>query len=447
MFQLSRRKIIFFLITFTIVSILITIGAIYYARTFNIAIHGELVKESGIDLNGTYDENDIQIENIKEETGTGELNYIKISGLKNKEIENSINTRIKNKASNFENFISDLNVYTENNSSCYISANFANVLSISIYKNVKIGESYEGFQEYINFDLTTGNELKFEDLFVKGADIDAILRNVIYKNLMSQSFDWEKGWEQTIYEIDENKLISIMNKYKKLKNSNNIKFGFSHKYIIIYINDGYAYSIPMENYADNIAIYNRYRTSRSIYERDNIDVIKGMFNLGYLDKGEKNYFGMMADNLLVDIRIFNWYGREDTEIINTYVDKYKAIIEEEIENEKEYANENKDIFIYYTKSYSIDNSENYNVITITERGEKTTMTKQYYNEVFKDRLAQTYRKTGEGGGITDFYENDYIMWKVEENKTTVEKYGKTRQFNTETGKEIEELGDLFKSRI
>ena len=132
MFKTIKSRVIFVVI-FCIICIAITIGAVIYK---NIEI-GEVEQEEseerqqqnvqGINLKGTYNQNDLTILEKQISRDKIEITYCQINGLKDSNIQNTINKELEVTALNcYKEKITDLNevinvsVFTNN------IANFAN---------------------------------------------------------------------------------------------------------------------------------------------------------------------------------------------------------------------------------------------------------------------------------------------------------------------------------
>lgn len=126
----------------------------------------------------TYDSNSLKIVNyydidgnVSQEDKTGNIKYrihfIQIDGLKNKTVQNKINERLKQKA--YALAFNDSFVYSN------VTANFSNLLSVMIYTGKEV--------DTVNVDLSTGNDIAFEDIFISSTTINSYLANALYKAL------------------------------------------------------------------------------------------------------------------------------------------------------------------------------------------------------------------------------------------------------------------------
>ena len=132
-------------------------------------------KEIGTKRNQKYNQNDLEIIR-KNVDGIVEYNSIRISGLKNKEIENKINNEIAQTEEEFVNLLSNFETDKHRYINEYVAANFSNILSISMEASSYGSSDSIEKKKYLNYDLTTGNKIELKDLFLPNADIDRYAR-------------------------------------------------------------------------------------------------------------------------------------------------------------------------------------------------------------------------------------------------------------------------------
>lgn len=412
--------IIFAIISFSITAALITmktaktIGHVSEKDTNNVENqNNDFDQEKTLDLYGTYDQNDLNIEAIEEKIMYVEapIKIPQISGLKNKDVENKINNDIRERViSKFNENINEYAKIEHVDSYVYTEANFANV--ISIYFSLSYEENGKNKSEHIflNYELINGERLEFEDLFVKNIDMHQLLRKAFYKVLASNEINasfWSdtyydketESWKIDIYEgYDEqnetaifretdyipeltehevNKLLqAFLNKEEKV-------FYFSPTTIHIKVNDNEEYSydryvrIDFIDISNDVVIYDRYLTEKSLYEDSNIG-IKGLWTCTYFDLAEYYNCGFATDNLYYEILLDHQYKpssdypfAESIEILKERdLEKANKMLEEY----KQIAKNNKDKFYiatieprvsYYYNQFS-ENSKNekyYNLIS------------------------------------------------------------------------------------
>lgn len=137
-----------------------------------------------IDYTGYYTENDLKIEKIEFNTGLNYSTYIKISGLKDKELEERLNKMFYDEAKGLAN-----EGYDRINSLPTINA--FNILSVTI-------KAYLGGMSpktiYHNIDLTTGNEIKLDDI-LNTKNITRIVASAYY-NSASYTIKAERRQEE-----------------------------------------------------------------------------------------------------------------------------------------------------------------------------------------------------------------------------------------------------------
>ena len=298
MSQSKRNNIIFYsvLVLIVILSISGTAFAIYKHKG-NVDKNGvtntpkedvkpfltfkEVSKSDTIDIFKKYPINPIEINFTK--------GKVKISGLKDKEIENKVNEKLSVltvKESEFGN-------------NCHINTNVSNVLSISCAI------------ETINVNLKTGEEITIEELFNKDSDI--------YSFIVKSSYNSTCMWgicspEDNDDEFDNNIENTIAENLQKIKNNDYILSVNTKNAILTYESKEDEFSgIYLEYYDffNDITIYDRY-LDNSIYEKnitdycepnncaDKIYELLEKDNNGYADAGH-----FINDKTYVNFRINN----------------------------------------------------------------------------------------------------------------------------------------------
>lgn len=375
--KVSVKKIIIFLLIFTVLSSSVTIYLIRQKNDEYLNKNELLQNEKtenisdnlGIkSLEETYKENYIKIENIKATNGEKdedgqypiEINYVQIDGLKNSEIQDEINKKIKKEVSKYykNNKYDILNV----NARC--TANFGNVLSIEIdvYQYNLNSEKSNYELKGINIDLTTGKDINFEDLFTNTAAIKTILTKSIYDTLSissaggdfgtlvdeeeypydtsnydeqyDESYKKEIAQKQEMIEDETFKILSYYN------NGGNLDFSFSPRCIHVY-KDDLDIQIRMKDYYSQIAIYNRYKENSDIYNNKYIshDIIGNEEIPVFLATNDENVRPDLKwdDN---DISYINCYKASSDLFCNVVIagniNEKDEIYEEGIKQVKEY---------------------------------------------------------------------------------------------------------------
>lgn len=433
MFKTTKAKVIFVTV-FSLVCIIITALLILYQ---NIDIEEVKVGESnstvneekekdipGIDLNGTYNQNDVRIEEKSVSSDKVEIQYYQISGLKDKTIEEKINKDIEHFALNFyKEEIKDLNEVINISVGMWNSANFANTISFSYYHTAKKDDNGDGFyQTYkgLNYDLTTGEKITIDKVFTSDAPIENILRQSAYYSLIQNKVEDNLTGDFVVnnYGDIEDEIYSIINLYKKGKLT---EFYFSPSHINICYNDYTYINISMEKYAEYIAIYNRYLTEESIYESTDIG-LKNLYTLA--DKyGSSDYYRYTiyekGQNYFIDINIDNYSGAEDEFSQKLKQDKIKKI-KAEVEKLKSSASNNPNEFYvlnYYMYAYiGEERTTQQELVHWYEYGNFYDMTVHDFEENVEPIIRDYNRQEPSGELPRYVYDFSYVL-KIEPQET------------------------------
>ena len=413
----KRSKSKIFIIIFALVAIVVTGFLIWYTLINNsntetdtettdvFYISTEKTSE-GLSTYDTYDENAITIEEIEDEIDEVTVSYVQIDGLIDEEIENKINQEIKDLAYGYDA------EKTVEYCNFYITANYANVLSIEGYYEYTEGEDEDYVEETktLNYDLTTGEQIEFYDLFVSESAGLSVVRDSAYIDLADVYSNEARTDEWNMYEPDmstidygeiEEDLNYVVLCYRKKKIE---RFCFSEQTIYFWIDDGNgeseAYSINMVDFLENIAIYNRYSTvsSEEIYEDTSIsrkDLLVLTYNMEtiYEIKEEK-------DNYYIDIYMYDWEDIID-EDYEDYITMLKQKMEEKATELREIA-EGSDKFYIFNCEFSYESQITYDDETggVVTKLVTTEYSKEYTCEtedwsLIKDAMIEYWRDTND----------------------------------------------------
>ena len=295
MFKTTKAKVIFVAV-FSIICILVTAMLLLY-KNIEIEekneqdtqeIQEQVIEKdvSGIDLKGTYNQNDLKIEEKSITQEKVEIRYAQISGLKNKKIEEKINKEIERAALNcYQKQVKDLdkviNVYV----SMWNTANFANTIAFELSYIAKTDDYsddyYQGLQT-LNYDLNTGNRITIDQVFTSDAPIENILRKSIYYDLISRKAEDNLAGDLVVpdYGNIEDEIIRIINLYKRGKIT---EFSYNPMEIILFYDEDEAVFIKMKDFAEYIAIYNDSHKIPSISEYEY------WISTSVIDKNKINY--------------------------------------------------------------------------------------------------------------------------------------------------------------
>lgn len=443
MFKTTKAKVIF-VVVFCIICIVVTLGLILYK---NIEIEQENSNDiettqddtkiknfDGINLKGTYNQNDLKIEEKRATKEKIEINYVQISGLKNKIIQENINREIEKVALNFyrkkiENLDQVVNVFVYIND----TANFANTLSFEVTYVAKINDDEDGFYQGfngINYDLTTGDKITIDKLFTTDAPIENILRNSAYYSFAQSNVEENLSGEFVVkdYGDIEGEISTFINQYKKEQIN---EFHFSPKEIYIYYEENKIITIDMEKYADYIDIYNRYLTDESIFETNDVG-LKNLYTLSERYSADYRYTNYeKGSNYFVDINIDNTDGEENLFSKKLLQDKIKQI-EAEIEKMKSIAGRDTSNFYilnYYISINTIKENSTQQILTYCEiNGNSYEMTIHDFEENIEPIIME-YNRSEPGGEIPNFIYDFSKVLKIEPQKII-------EYYNPETGEKV-----------
>lgn len=205
-----------------------------------------VTEEKETEMEEIYEESNLTVTTMEKHYRDVVVELPHIEGLLNKKIETKINEDISKKTRELCEEMGEINFSTY-----VLNANFANVLSISIY----VGSEEDAKQLYLNYNLVDGEYIKFEDLFSEDADTVEIVRNAFYDSLILSDMEAE---------ISENKFYKIVKSYLEREDK---RFAFTPDSLYLYEQDYVAY-VNMEEIADSVAIDSKYLTKDSIYEND-----------------------------------------------------------------------------------------------------------------------------------------------------------------------------------
>lgn len=391
------KKIFTGVVIFAIVSVLVT-GALINIKNKRInaddALSGdkpsgvtddetENISEKTIDLNGTYNENDLIIEEkivetLKVDGEDAEIKIPQINGLKNKTVENKVNTDIRNRISEIIGKFASNSEVKNVNSYYDMTGNFSNVISGLWHISYEDTSKHEE-EVYINYELVNGKRLKLEDFFIKDMDFNTLIRKMVYKEIARGAhegemysgmyYDKEKqAWMMEYFgELGmngvferfveaaplrtEEYLNKVMKRFMKEKEKD---FYFSPTKICIKLDDeGYynyiyknAYYYYLKDIANEVTIYDKYLTNESIYESQNIGA-KDIWTCCE-SAGKDVKCGFAAENLYYEIYYSNYWPY-------VYYEKYENLIEkvrnktikaaqEKVEEYKKIASDNPEKF-------------------------------------------------------------------------------------------------------
>ncbi len=440
MFKTIKSKLIFVII-FCIICIVTTALVIMYKKIDideNNQQQENLMKTEsqkdveGINLKGKYDENDIKIIEKNVSKDKIEINYIQIDGLKDLNIQSSINKQIEDIALNKYKEKINLNNVVNATVSVMCFANYGNTISVYINYWGKVDDNSDDIIDDrigINFDLNTGAEIKLSQVFTSDAPVEEILRKSAYRSFVANRAEMNLSGQLVVekYGNIEEDISDIIELYRRGKLEN---FYYTEKTVDILYEDT-TISISMEEWNEYIAIYNRFLKGESIYSSNDIG-LDNLYVLTTKDNKQLYYYNYQNEkNYYIEIAV-DWWGEESSDEIEKKIvlDKVKSI-EKEISKIKVVANENKNNF--YILNYSIyfdryqDEETEQKLIRCHEDGNYYEMTVHDFEENVESFIISCSRKNYDSGN-TYIYDFTDIL-KISPQKSD-------EYYNIETGEKI-----------
>ena len=156
--------------------------------------------------------NNLLVEELREDNAKHTVNYVKISGLKDKNVEAKINEKIVKAVTELEKLLQPetiapfrgvrMKIYKDSkllNSSVfgYTAFNYNHILSIQIFGSGNYGADgsmyggenalYLNIRDSLNIDLNTGDEVALKDLFVDGYDYISAINDYVLSEIGNQN--------------------------------------------------------------------------------------------------------------------------------------------------------------------------------------------------------------------------------------------------------------------
>lgn len=248
--------------------------------------------QMGVDLNGFYDENDLVVTEINEDTDNSYFSYPQFDGLKNEEVQTAINELIRSEAARLKQ--QDIDAGGDIRYLSYnLCGNFANVLSVGLYSANE--------QLYLNFNLNDGSLLELQDLFRTDADLQGIIHGAFYNTMTVHNLA-NRYWEK-VNSPDEMELYKAVKAYLTADTQ---RFLFTPAEIYLYYED-YVATIPVADHGEDIVIYTKYLTEESIFVHDDVGY-EGLFTCATIPRAyEKRAFGMVDNRFWYDVAMTEPY--------------------------------------------------------------------------------------------------------------------------------------------
>lgn len=426
-----------FLIIFSALLLLITIGAILYKKFNTGSNSSQIIIESAqkipdlnssdvtaqnsnskkLTLSDNYSNNGLTYRTVRDEGKDIDVEYIQISRLKDDSVQESINSQIRERI----NKILDSNNFKKNSDgTAYVKtsveANFSDVLSVKIF--VQFRENF--YKSYgLNFRLSNGEKIKLDNLFTYDAPKKNIISTSAYR-AFALNYYTNEGISNDFYTNIEDDVIRFMEMY----NDGEItEFSFTPLTIDLY-KDGSTVSIDMTKYYQYIAIYTDFVSNGNLY-KSNEDVATKLPVFIKRPQSLIDLYDKVSDTCTIDVII---YGDEDfSSKEKMVIENYRKDLERRISTFKTqkgiyYAN-------YVKVSKSKENDENILVFSEEESIAKSDENK-FQDEIYS-KIIMAER---------DINNLNYSKSKINIlDKSLIEKNSNEKKYSLKTEKEIEEV--------
>lgn len=449
----ENKKFIIKFVIFLIILTMLTAIAVYFTiKDLNKEEQEPIIEKEEIEIKKeaedskfaiksyteTYNENSLKIINYYDINGktTTEntdmnspyINYIQIYGLKKANIQNKINERLKEEAYKFKG---NEPIYT------YVTGNFSNILSVQIWSN-------KSQLTTINVDLSTGEDIPFEKVFISSASINSMLAEGLYETLAwndaVQVMDEDENMDMTKVDTSqyEDKFLKLIHNYNNQKDS--IKYSIYPSEIVIneiidkeimeYEQVPPAISINLVKHINEVAIYKRYLTSESIFEDPSVGLKNIIVLTNPKDAGNVIEYGKIANNVFVEEVLVNDIQEDKNGVCKKYIENLVKEQKDKLINQTQ----NKGI-IYQREHYANYDSRNKFYIINSTVYQAMCSISYFENEFYKDyiNLKQIPRVQAGIGGFDEYNKKNFPNLEISNIKYETYYISETGEFlgNTE----------------
>ncbi len=302
--------------------------------------------------------------------------------------------------------------------------------------------------------MATGEDIKFEDIFVSSATINSYLAEGLYKTLAWESLivDEDGNYQNNMDNVDtseyEDKFIMFINNFNKSKD--NLKYSISPSSINIYglldkniIDSEYlnemSVNIDLVEHMNEVAVYKRFLTNESIFEDDtlgakNIIVLTG--NAMEEQDMTRISYGKITDNIFVEEVLM--HNLQDEEVFNfgkKYIENLSKEQQEVLKNQTP-----NNIGRFYQREFNIfyDEEDEYYIINSSVY-QAICPISYFKSNAFKDYIElNTIPKASAGLlGFTEYMANDFPNLEIMETEYKDYYISKSGEFLGNTKEEIE----------
>lgn len=368
--------------------------------------------------------------------------YAQISGLKNENIQNHVNSQIKAAFEQVNNgeFAKGANQKYVN---CDVTANFANILSVSClrldghnYKDRSGAAMYDEIAQQrvnLNYRLDTGDAIKFSDVFIAGANINQVVTTAFYYTWVRNNSTCSDGTDFCLsfrpeYPADiEDRALMTVYAFNHQKDTD---FYITESSIIFVIN-GEKLTLRFSDSASQVALYERFTAANDLYTGEFNSETGFVFEPAY-----RTALGEMGDNLFVDC--VNYVSDKP------YSEQSKLLIDQKISETKGKIAKNSNramlLTCYATYSTNVGNGSyssfrGGNLTEVLFRSDSFTMAKEYYQQTGLAKIIDAnYASHGDVGP-----HSEAAMWNSDRTKLNdgVTQESEVREYFLINGKWLE----------
>ena len=307
-----------------------------------------------ININGNYYTNPIGI-NIKEEIKDekNKIKYIEISGSSNVNLVKTINEDSIKKSNEMYDSLKDrVRDNQRIETIIVIVGNYGNQVSYLLSMNIMQDNTLiDGVVEAISFNLINGERVTIDDVIIPKKEIENIIKENIRDSIINV-FSLKQQKYNKVYTVDdlENEIQNVISQYE----NNELQIAVSPN--TMYITNGiseYYYEISLENIYKNVIIYNRYNTTKSLY--DGTYIRKGPYfvfeEADILNESKK--IVEEKDNYYINI----YFVDDKKELSKERIEIIEHFIDDEVENLKKDILNDKDNFYIITGYFNYEISK------------------------------------------------------------------------------------------
>lgn len=310
------------------------------------------------DITTSFNKNPLKLNRVivEENANYSDSYYYTISGLKDTVLEDKINSVIKEKYNNLIRRHEDYKYVISS-----VSANFENVLSVTFslcYQYDKYTETC--LYDTYNVDLSTGKEIKLEDVFLDTSFISTELTNdAIVSGYLSIGIVCYGGAcnnPNPDYSTVEDEAFKIASKYR----NGDYKFSISSSSVEFYFEDVYRLSPDQPEYGEKVEGY----ACHNLFESDEPDYEPEI----YCDFIDRDYIGSISFfDHIDDMIIYEKFKTKENIFKDEMITISRKFIQEELKpedinyTEMFYETEGRLVDYMFDDRYAYDTPKNFNI--------------------------------------------------------------------------------------